>query len=146
MGCSPATAPSLGQGAGRILPSSLGSYGVGAEGTRRTFGWVGNVHGLVELVPPKSLVPTNAAGIVYLGVASQPGRMVAVGSSGVISYSGIGYEPLISTNTYTNAAGAAVRVVLTNLTSSPTRRRRRQETLASIRTYHGPRAFPARLK
>ncbi len=62
-----------------------------------------------------SLLPTNAAGIVYLGVASRPGLLVAVGSSGVISYSAVNYERLVSTNTYTNAAGAPVSVILTNL-------------------------------
>jgi hypothetical protein len=62
-----------------------------------------------------SLLPTNAAGIVYLGVASGPRLFTAVGSSGVISYSRANYEPLVSTNNYTNSSGAAVKVVLTNL-------------------------------
>ena len=61
-----------------------------------------------------ALLPTNASGIVYLGVASQPGRLVAVGSSGIISQSTAAFEPLVITNRYTNAAGVAVSVVLTN--------------------------------
>jgi hypothetical protein len=61
-----------------------------------------------------ALLPTNASGIVYLGVASQPGRLVAVGSSGIISQSTAAFEPLVTTNLYTNSAGVAVSVVLTN--------------------------------
>lgn len=61
-----------------------------------------------------ALLPTNAAGIVYLGVASSPGMLVAVGSSGIISRSTAAYEPLITTNRYTNAANSTVSVVLTN--------------------------------
>jgi hypothetical protein len=61
-----------------------------------------------------ALLPTNAAGAVYLGVAAQPGLLVAVGSRGVISRSTVGWEPLISTNTFTNSSGAAVRVLITN--------------------------------
>jgi hypothetical protein len=61
-----------------------------------------------------ALLPTNALGIVYLGVASQPGKLVAVGSSGIISQSTAAFEPLITTNLYTNAAGNTVSVILTN--------------------------------
>jgi hypothetical protein len=61
-----------------------------------------------------ALLPTNASGIVYLGVASQPGMLVAVGSSGIISRSAAAFEPLITTNLHTNAAGSAISVVLTN--------------------------------
>lgn len=61
-----------------------------------------------------ALLPTNASGVVYLGVASRPGILVAVGSSGILSYSPEAYEPLVSTNRLTNSLGTAFTVVLTN--------------------------------
>lgn len=61
-----------------------------------------------------ALLPTNASGIVYLGIASRPGLLVAVGSSGIISYSTQNFEPLVSTNLLTNSLGTAFTVVLTN--------------------------------
>ena len=61
-----------------------------------------------------ALVPTNAANKVILDVATLPEQFVAVGSGGLILQSPVAYEPLLSTNTFTNSAGATVRVVLTN--------------------------------
>lgn len=61
-----------------------------------------------------ALLPTNAAGAVYLGVASRPGLLVAVGSSGLISYSPSAYEALVTTNVFTNTSNARISVVLTN--------------------------------
>ena len=65
-----------------------------------------------------ALLPTNAAGAVVLGVASRPDQFVAVGSGGLILRSPVRYEPLASTNVFTNAAGSLVRVVLTNWINS----------------------------
>lgn len=61
-----------------------------------------------------ALLPTNASGVVYLGVASRPGLLVAVGSSGIISYSPVAFEPLVSTNLLTNSLGTPFSVILTN--------------------------------
>ncbi|MEI6342238.1 MAG: hypothetical protein WCR07_09795 [Verrucomicrobiota bacterium] len=61
-----------------------------------------------------ALVPTNASGQVILGVATLPDRFVAVGSGGLILQSPAAYEPVVSTNVFTNSAGATLRVLLTN--------------------------------
>lgn len=61
-----------------------------------------------------ALLPTNASGQVVLGVAALPDQLVAVGSGGMILRSPILYEPIVSTNVFTNSAGGTIRVVLTN--------------------------------
>jgi len=65
-----------------------------------------------------ALLPTNAAGQVVLGVATMPDQFVAVGSGGLVLRSPVAYEPIVSTSLFTNAAGATVRVVLTNLVNT----------------------------
>ncbi|MEY3276500.1 MAG: hypothetical protein RL153_1768, partial [Verrucomicrobiota bacterium] len=65
-----------------------------------------------------ALLPTNASGQVILGVAALPDQLVAVGSGGVILRSPVLYEPIVSTNVFTNSLGAPVRVVLTNLVNT----------------------------
>ncbi len=65
-----------------------------------------------------ALLPTNAANIVYLGIASAPDVLVAVGSSGTISHSPANPVPLLTTNVLTNSLGQAVSVTITNLVST----------------------------
>lgn len=60
-----------------------------------------------------SLIPTNAAGAVYLGAAAAANTLIAVGSGGLISFSQSGIEPLITTNSYTNGA-QVIPIVFTN--------------------------------
>jgi photosystem II stability/assembly factor-like uncharacterized protein len=65
-----------------------------------------------------ALLPTNAANIVYLGIASAPDILVAVGSSGTISHSPAFPIPILSTNSFTNSLGLPLSVTLTNFLST----------------------------
>lgn len=65
-----------------------------------------------------ALLPTNAANIVYLGIATAPDLLVAVGSSGTISHSPANPVPVLTTNTFTNSLGHTVVVILTNFVST----------------------------
>lgn len=60
-----------------------------------------------------SLAPANAAGVVYLGVAALGQKLVAVGTGGAIAISPVDYQPLVTTNLFTNGA-TVLSVVLTN--------------------------------
>jgi len=60
-----------------------------------------------------SLPPINAADRTYLGIATQPERLVAVGSRGLISVSPVAYEPLIERVRLTNNAIVS-EVLITN--------------------------------
>lgn len=57
-----------------------------------------------------ALVPAAAQGRVLLGLAPRPDRWVAVGNSGTIIHSPVGYSPLVTTNRLTN--GPVVTTVL----------------------------------
>ncbi|MFM8358401.1 MAG: WD40/YVTN/BNR-like repeat-containing protein, partial [Verrucomicrobiota bacterium] len=56
------------------------------------------------------LVPSAAQGRVLLGLAPRLDRWVAVGNSGTIIHSPVGFSPLVTTNRFTN--GAVVTTVL----------------------------------
>lgn len=60
-----------------------------------------------------ALIPAAASNVVFLGVGGRPDHLVAVGSGGHVVYSPQAFEPLVTTNRFTN--GAVVQtVVLTN--------------------------------
>lgn len=60
-----------------------------------------------------ALAPLVSSNVVFLGVGGRPNRLVTVGSTGHIAYSPQGYEPLITTNLFTNGA-TVLSLVLTN--------------------------------
>jgi trimeric autotransporter adhesin len=61
-----------------------------------------------------ALVPTNAAGGIYLGIASAPNAMVAVGSGGLISQSPVSFLTVVTNVVLTNDT-EVISVPVTNL-------------------------------
>lgn len=60
-----------------------------------------------------ALAPANATDVVYLGVAGREQLLVAVGSGGAIAVSEPEYQPVTTTNLFTNGT-VVTQVVLTN--------------------------------
>lgn len=60
-----------------------------------------------------ALITAGASNTVFLGVGGRPNVLVTVGSGGRIARSPEAFEPLISTNSFTNA-GVPLSIVLTN--------------------------------